>query len=514
MAVPPPEPAAKPQPGADAPASQWLDSAARYRALVDNSRDITTVLGPDATFIYQSPAISRVLGYDSDELIGQLGFDYVHPEDSVWALPLFFELLAQPGGVLERNLRFRHKAGHYIELEMVAYNMLHDPAVGGIVVNSRDISERRRAEKQILYQKTLLEQLHHASNAGILVVDSEHNYVSWNQRFKELWGLDDDTLRGGRRATLPAIRAVLRDPEAFSSRLEQLDQESQALLRDQLELLSGRVLERYSAPVRGPAGEDFGRVWFFYEVTELVKARQAAEAAEQRSTQLASLRDRLTHMVVHDIRNPLFAVSLMLEHIGQPAEMGAEDRQAWEQMRRQLDYALELCQQLLEIKRMAAGELQASPAEEELEETCRAALETLRPQADLHQVRLRSQLPLLRLSSDHALLRRIISNLLHNAIKHSPAGAEVWLRARLEEGRLMIEVQDQGPGIPAEQQARIFELFAKVEGGSNQTGTGIGLNFCALAAQALGGSITVDSAPGSGACFILSLPFSSSIVPA
>ncbi len=506
MAAPAPEPSAEPGLAGRAAGPQWLDSAARYRALVDNSRDITTVLGPDATFVYQSPAISRVLGYDTDELLGQFGFDYVHPEDSVWAMPLFFELLGQHGAVLERDLRFRHKDGRFIELEMVAMNLLHDPAVGGIVVNSRDISERRQSEKQILYQKTLLEQLHDTSNAGILVVDGEHRYVSWNQRFSELWGLSDETLQGGRSRTLPAIESLLIDPQSFSAGLQDLDGRPEQRLQDQLALKNGRVLERFSAPVRGPAGEDFGRVWFFHEVTDLVQARQAAEAAEQRSSQLASLRDKLTHMVVHDIRNPLFAVSLMLDLLGQPQDLSEADAQAWQQMRRQLDYALELCQQLLEIKRMASGELMASPAPGELEDTCAAALETLRPQADLRRVRLISSVPLLSLDTDHGLLRRVLINLLHNAIKHSPEGGEVRLSARSAAGRLLLSITDQGPGIPPEQHQRIFELFAKVEGRGNQTGTGIGLNFCALAMQALGGGISLQSSGPEGSTFALDLP--------
>jgi PAS domain S-box-containing protein len=488
------------------PRESWLDSAARYRALVDNSRDITTVLGPDATFIYQSPAISEVLGYSEDELLGRFGFDYVHPEDSAWALPQFFELLGQPGGVLLRDLRFRHKDGSYIELEMVAYNLLHDPAVGGIVVNSRDISARRRAEREILYQKTLLERMNAASNAGILVVDPQLQYSSWNERFLELWGVDDALVRRGREALLPVILSRIADPLAFSAQNDALNADSVSSSHDTLGLADGRVLERYSTPITGPGGENYGRVWFFHDVTELVRAREAAEEASRRISELAALRDRLTNMVVHDLRNPLSAISLMLQLLGDPPDVAVLDAESWNAMRRQIDYAAELCQQLLEIKRMEAGELVAQPSRASLRATLDGAVETLRPLAQQRGIELRSQIVDLELVTDHALLRRTVLNLLHNAIKYSPDSAVVSLEARVADGQCNIRVRDQGPGIPPERHDSIFELFAMAGGEYQQAGTGIGLAFCALAVKALAGSISVDSAPGAGSCFVVELP--------
>jgi PAS domain S-box-containing protein len=464
------------------------------------------VLGPDATFVYQSPAISEVLGYSEDELLGRFGFDYVHPEDAQWALPQFFELLAQPGGVLQRDLRFRHKDGHYLELEMVAYNLLHDPAIGGIVVNSRDISGRRAAERQLAYQNTLLERMNAASNAGLLVVDPELRYSGWNERFLALWGLEDSQVRAGREVVLPLILARVADPEAFAADNERSNADRSGLTHDTLALADGRVLERYSTALTGPAGEDYGRIWFFHDVTELVRAREAAEEASRRIGELAALRDKLTNMVVHDLRNPLSAVSLMLEMLGDPPDLKLLNAEAWAAMHRQLDYALELCQQLLEIKRMEAGELKVQASSAGLKSTLLGALETIAPQARLRELRVLSELPEVDLLTDHALLRRIVLNLLHNAIKYSPRGGTVRLSAELSPEGCKISVSDAGPGIPQQQQARIFELFVMADGKGQQAGTGIGLAFCAMAARALGGNIAVQSAPGQGSCFILSLP--------
>ncbi len=100
---------------------------------------------------------------------------------------------------------------------------------------------------------------------------------------------------------------------------------------------------------------------------------------------------------------------------------------------------------------------------------------------------------------------QILLNLIGNAIRYSPANSQVWIRLEDEGGRARVTVADQGPGLSAEDQQRLFGKFERL-GRSGDGGSGLGLYISRRLARAMGGDLTVESAPGQGARFILNLP--------
>jgi len=122
------------------------ESELRFRSLVQNSSDIITILGAEGEIRYESPSIERILGYKPENLVGRNAFDFVHPDDRPRVEAIFREHLPIPGSIAPLELRFRHNDGNWRTLEATANNLLHEPGVAGIVVNSRDISERKRTE--------------------------------------------------------------------------------------------------------------------------------------------------------------------------------------------------------------------------------------------------------------------------------------------------------------------------------------------------------------------------------
>jgi two-component system sensor histidine kinase KdpD len=114
-------------------------------------------------------------------------------------------------------------------------------------------------------------------------------------------------------------------------------------------------------------------------------------------------------------------------------------------------------------------------------------------------------LPLARF--DAGLLDQALGNLLENVAEHTPAGSAVWIVGRVKEGAIRIEVSDAGPGIPAEDRARIFGKFERL--GDDGSGTGLGLAIAYAAAHAQGGQLRVEDSPLGGARFVLQLPHES-----
>jgi diguanylate cyclase (GGDEF)-like protein/PAS domain S-box-containing protein len=129
-------------------------SEEQFRALMQNSSDIVTMLGTDGTVHYQSPSIEHILGYRPEELVGKNVYGYVHPEDLGQVRRAFAKGLADPNLRPLVQYRFRHKDGSWRHMESVGSNLLHDLKVREFVVNSRDITERVRTEERLRQAET------------------------------------------------------------------------------------------------------------------------------------------------------------------------------------------------------------------------------------------------------------------------------------------------------------------------------------------------------------------------
>jgi diguanylate cyclase (GGDEF)-like protein/PAS domain S-box-containing protein len=127
-------------------------SEKRFRSLVQNSSDVFLILKLDGTISYQSPAVERVLGYPPGERLGRQIFELTHPDDIGFVQQVMRELAVTPDAQRTIELRTRHADGSWRDLEATGTNMVDDPVVAGIVVNYRDITERKRLERQLTHQ--------------------------------------------------------------------------------------------------------------------------------------------------------------------------------------------------------------------------------------------------------------------------------------------------------------------------------------------------------------------------
>ena len=120
--------------------------------LVQDTSDIITLIDADGTVHYESSALEQVMGYRPEDQLGTRAFDWVHPDDMDQALSIFAEVLSTPGLHAPIEFRAPHKDGSWRYLEHTINNLLDDPDVNGIVVASRDITERKEFEEQLRHQ--------------------------------------------------------------------------------------------------------------------------------------------------------------------------------------------------------------------------------------------------------------------------------------------------------------------------------------------------------------------------
>jgi diguanylate cyclase (GGDEF)-like protein/PAS domain S-box-containing protein len=127
-------------------------SEERFRSLVRNSADVNMIVGADGLIVYESPAVERVLGYTPQERLGTTGVELFHPDDQERVTQIFNELVQSPNDQVTTEIRIRHADGTYRLIEVTGKNLLNEPSVGGVVVNYRDISERRALEDELRHQ--------------------------------------------------------------------------------------------------------------------------------------------------------------------------------------------------------------------------------------------------------------------------------------------------------------------------------------------------------------------------
>lgn len=241
-------------------------------------------------------------------------------------------------------------------------------------------------------------------------------------------------------------------------------------------------------------------------------ADRAAAALAERDAQ-EHTKQVLVDMMVHDIRNPvagiLMTVQLMLRHTG---DLPGPHLARVQRIEQTANDVLRMVQNILEISKLEAGMLITELEDFAVDGALRESIDKARPHIEEAQISISVELPAtpLRVRADRSLTGRILQNLLSNAIRHGRAG-HIVLRAAAQDNRVLVGVADQGGGIPREYQQLIFERFRHFDRGTPaHTDTGLGLPFCKMAVEQMGGNIWVESHEGQGATFYFTLPKSQS----
>jgi len=162
-----------------------------FRSLIENATDIITVLDRDGTRRYVSPSVERSLGYRAEELIGKTPFDLVHPDDAGELQKIFAAGVATPGFLVTKEYRIRSKDGSWRIHEATAHNLLDDPAVAAIIINSRDITDRKRLEGRLIAQYVaarILAEAESLTEAAPMLLQAICESLGWE--LGQLWTVD------------------------------------------------------------------------------------------------------------------------------------------------------------------------------------------------------------------------------------------------------------------------------------------------------------------------------------
>lgn len=256
-----------------------------------------------------------------------------------------------------------------------------------------------------------------------------------------------------------------------------------------------------------------------YDATEIaLRVRNAvrtkrlfdeSESNYQRLERLERSRDELVHMLVHDLRNPLAAASLASEMLDDELQdlLLGDHHALLHAVREGLREVTGLVNQILEYSRLESESLPVEQAPVDLLELLER--HAANPLLCERQVVLDLPRSAVRICSDPDLLNRVVENLLSNAAKYTKRGDEIRLSLELDGKLARVVVEDSGCGFDPAHAEAIFDKFFQVERrglpGANGS-SGLGLSFCKLAIEALGGNIRAESRPGQGSRFVVTVP--------
>jgi len=243
---------------------------------------------------------------------------------------------------------------------------------------------------------------------------------------------------------------------------------------------------------------------------ELRRQRRELQASYEKLRESERMRDSLVHMIVHDLRSPLTAISAYLELFGQAAKekLGAETQEDVANAFHATRSMIRMINGILDVSKMEAQMMKLDLRECDLVQVVGQSLDDLESLVGARRLAFERPAAPAGVLADHEIVLRIVQNLLANALRFTPADGEVRVGVVVEAEHMRVFVADTGPGIPPDFRESIFDKFVQVDGSAlpRNRSTGLGLAFCKMAVEAHGGRIGVDSELGKGSNFWFTLP--------
>lgn len=265
--------------------------------LLEHVSDLVTILEADGTVRWQSPSLRSMLGRELADVVGREAFDWVHPDDQASARAAFEACLRQPG--VEQRLRVRvwHQGGHWRHLEIVGKSLLDQPAIRGILMTSRDVTEQIQAEEARRRHEALLQAVVDHGPAAVTIKDVQGRYLLVGRLCEELLGLPASEMLGRTDADL--FPSELAEARRQQDR-QVLESAQQRTFEENLERPDGTLT---LSTVKFPLFDSDGRPFAVGSVSTDISDRKALES--RLAEQLQGVRRLNTHLAEQAETDPL-----------------------------------------------------------------------------------------------------------------------------------------------------------------------------------------------------------------
>jgi PAS domain S-box-containing protein len=492
-------------------------SEERYRLLFESNPHPAWVHDLETLAILDvNAAATRNYGYSREDFLGLTIEDIRPPED----VPEVLEGVEKSafGVVLENGTCLHRKRdGTLFYVEVTSHPLAYAGRNARLVV-ATDITKRKQAEGALRQSEERFRLLlSGVRDYAIFMLDPAGRVASWNLGAQGIKGYQESEIIGQPFSVFYTPEDIAANKPSEELRI--------AAAKGRTEDEGWRVRKdgsRFWANVVITALRDEqGQLRGFAKITRDITGRRETEEALVRAKEEAErsnrFKDQFLSTMSHELRTPLNAVLGFSELLVEERYGPLNDRQ-----RRYLNHIhvggshlLRLINDILDLSKIEAGRLQLAIENVPVKSSFAEVVDTLRPLAEKKSQTLAcSPSTALSVRADATRFKQILMNLLGNAIKFTPEAGKIELRARDLGELIRVEVSDSGPGIPAEEQQKIFEAFHRLQQSEKSSeGTGLGLAITRRLVELQGGQLGVESEPGSGSCFYFTLPLVPTVVP-
>ncbi|HYX67423.1 MAG TPA: PAS domain S-box protein, partial [Burkholderiales bacterium] len=376
---------------------------------------------------------------------------------------------------------------------------------GSVAVYVVDVSARKAAEQAQRESEERYRSLFESIDSGFCVLEMiydadgrpiDYRFLEVNPAFERQTGLRD--------ATRKTMREHVPEHEQHWFDIYARVAESGEPVRfvQEAKPLMGGWYEVFAFRVGGPGSKRVGVL--FNDISERVRAERALREAARR-------KDEFVATLAHELRNPLAPIRNAVTLLQMREDVDGEIRSIGEMIGRQVNHLARLIDDLMDVSRITFGKVQLRRSRLDLRDVAREAVTTCEPlvTASAHRLELELGAEPLWLDADRVRLAQVIANLLSNAVRYTPSGGRIVLRAARDGDEAEVSVEDDGIGIEPAMLERIFEPFVQLEQRQNggATGIGIGLALARALAELHGGRLSAQSAgPGKGSRFAVRVP--------
>lgn len=488
-------------------------SEKRFRSLLQSAPDAAIIIDGNGRIVLANTEAERLYGYDGGDLVGRdisilvperyrtthgHGVQAVTQEATTLGNAGPFEL----GHARETFARRRDGTEFPVEASLSAFETDDGVFLTALI---RDVTQQRAIESTLRRSEQRFRAMFEEGPVGVVVVDDHDTIARANPALTRMLGYDADELHG---KTLSDITHP-DDRELGKRERSQVLSGEQATSRHQRRFMCRDGTMVWGDLVWSRLSED-GASLLVGLVQDVTKAREAETALRRANDELRRANEAKSVFLArmsHELRTPLSAILISAEMLTTPAYAVRSDEMLQQLGNRILQggrHLLGLIDDLLDLTRIETGRLQITPVPVSAAGMMSELEGALGPQARRKRVRL--ELPDaegLTILADPLRLRQVLINLIGNAIKFTDPGGSVWVGVTLRAGALTISVADTGPGIAAEDIDRVFEPFEQASGRSD--GAGLGLAISKQIVEMHGGTIHVESDPGKGSVFLVTL---------
>jgi PAS domain S-box-containing protein len=486
-------------------------SESRWRALVAKSHDAIIVVDASGQLTYASPSGDRLMGEAVDPYLNQEVFQWCHPDDRTVAAEVFASALANPGGVTgPLRLRMCRPDGTVKPVEALATNLLDDPAVQGIVVNIRDLTDTEEAVSALEVTESRYRCMLENIDDTVTLVSPEGRVVLTTGNLKPVLGYPQDFWAGLDVFELVHPDEVEETRNNFYKVLRRPGSHYQGEIRVKVPGGGFRDLEINAVNLMDTTVEAL--VITSRDVTDRNTIQR--EIAEARDQAVQALRERTEFIanVSHELRTPIHGILGLSELLEERADLDDETRELARNVARATDTLRMVLDDILDFSKIEVGRL-ATTDEPFNVKQMHADLDSLfDQQAAAKGIRLTAHIEPgfpEAVRGDALRIRQVLQNLISNAIKFTHEGEVKVSVARLGSRPPMcrISVADTGIGIPPEAHERLFEPFSQGFTNSSEFGgTGLGLAIARRLVELMGGELCFTSEVGKGSEFWFTLP--------